>query len=829
MLRFVFAALAAYFALSYSVALSQNLPAGISPAMIEQAKRMAPSQQKALAAEFGFDLSAPHSSAEPKSKNLVTKAREENSPEIQVSTASVQKKSSRIFGANLFSRTVSTFAPVDNAPVPDDYRIGPGDQLVVQIFGGENETLYLDVSRDGLINFPNLGPINLMGLSFSEARGMLQKKITEEFVGLSSVITLGNMRAINVFMAGEISVPGAYSISALSTITQALFSAGGVNGLGSLRDIQVRRNNQVVASFDLYDLLMRGDASKDIRLNSGDVLFVPPHAGLVDIRGAVKRPFIFELKEGETLADLVRFAGGFKENAYKSTLQLERVAREDELPTVLTLSYNEKASSRLRPGDRVIVPESSDYLYNAITIRGSVVRPGNYEWRKGIRVSDLIFDARSMLRITTDMSYSLIVRTINDKLDIEVLQFDLGAVLTNPGKADDIVLQPRDEILVFDRSDLNTTDDKDVEGLSGEGIADAGNAQRSVLLAPVIAKLQRQARFAENIQTVSVSGAVKSPGIYPLSRGLEINSLVEAAGGFEDFAHRESAEYRELMLSNDGEMEIKYRDIDLSIDQSAQILKSRDHLFVRTVSDWNPLDEITISGEVKFPGSYLVKKGETLSKVIERAGGLTEEAFVRGAVYTRQSIRDAELRRAKEFSRSLEKSYAASLLTQEDAKALDFAMLQQIGEAISKPEAMGRLVIDLAGIVEGKNSSDVRVLNGDNLYIPKSVDTISIMGEVNLSRSQTYSEDFTINDYVKLAAGYTSRADKSGVYVVSADGTVTSRETNFFGFSRALKLVPGDTIVVPINTTYRDTLPLWRDVTGIVYQTLISLAVLAAI
>jgi polysaccharide export outer membrane protein len=835
MRRFLIISLLAYFSFAYAQVLAQGLPAGVTPGMVEQFKRLSPAQQSALARQYGVDpalLSATSASSTGQAASNVGKPVDlepERAPAVQVATAPEQKKSSRIFGANLFSRSVSTFAPVDNAPVPDDYRIGPGDQLVVQLFGGENQTLYLDVSRNGIISFPNLGPINLMGLNFSETRALLQKRISEEFVGLSSVITLGNMRAINVFMAGEIAVPGAYSISALSTITQALFAAGGVNGLGSLRDIQVKRNNKTIARFDLYDLLMRGDASKDIRLNSGDVLFVPPHAGLVEISGAVKRPFIFEFKKGETLSDLVKFAGGFKENAFSATLQLERVAKENALPKVLTLDFGKEKNTKLSPGDRVRVPESSDYLDNAIAVRGSVVRPGNYQWRKDLRVSDIITDARSMLRITTDTGYALIVRTINEKLDIEVLQFDLGAVLTDPQNENNLRLQPRDEILIFDLPDTDARDDKDVDGLEGEGIADAGGAKRARLLAPVISKLNRQARFSENVQTVSISGAVKAPGTYPLTKNLGINGLVQAAGGFEDFAYREKAEYRELTLNSDGEIKIDYRNIDLSVSNNDLPLKSRDHLFVRSVSDWNPSDSFTISGEVRFPGTYLIKDGETLANVIERAGGFTDEAHIDAAIFTRVSVRENELRRAQEFSRSIQQSFAASLLTQEDQKTMDFGMLQQISTAIANPEVMGRMIVDLDGILKGKRGADTVLVDGDQLNVPKFNDTISVIGEVQRSASHSFNKRLDIDDYISLAAGFTARADRDNVYIVKADGRILEPKGGFLGLIGKTKLEPSDTIVVPINVKYRNALPLWRDVTAIIYQTVISLAALAAI
>ena len=810
-------------------ALAQGLPSGISPSMIETLKRMPAAQQKALAEQYGIDL--PQSAAPsiaPEAVTPMTNVGQVTAPEQQVVSAPRVQKTSRVYGANIFNRNVSTFAPTDNAPVPDDYRIGPGDQLVVQLFGGDNNTLYLDVSRNGVINFPDLGPITLTGLSFSETRELLQQRINQEFVGVSSVITLGNMRAINVFMAGEVAVPGAYSISALSTITQALFVAGGPNDLGSLRRIELKRNNKTIAEFDLYDLLMRGDASKDIRLNSGDILFIPPQVGLVEVTGAVKRPFIFEMKKGETLSDLINFAGGFSETAFQSSLQLERVGQEGLLAQVLTLDFNAADDTAMMAGDHIVVPESSDYLENAIVLKGAVVRPGNYQWRPGLRVSDLLGDARSMLNITADKNYALIVRTINKELDIDVLQFDLSAALDDADSIHNLPLQARDEVLIFNQVDLQQSDDRQVEGVLESADTAENQASRKNLLAPVIEKLQRQARFQENVKLVSIAGAVKSPGMYPLTLNLDTRGLVTAAGGFQDLAYRQSGEYRELIEVN-GEIDIKFRDIDLGPDGENLPLKSRDFLFVRAVAKWNQEATVTLAGEFKFPGKYRIEDGEKLSSVLKRAGGLTSLGFAEGAVLTRRSLREAEQERSRDLLRQIQQSYATSLLTQEENKVFDVGIIDKLEETIAQSEGLGRLVIDLPAIIDGDSEQEIEMRDGDQISVPIVSNTITIVGEVARPGSYNYQREFGVDTYLDMAAGETARANLDGVYVVKPNGRVGSQKRNIFGVMRQPKLMAGDTIVVPLNTKYRDSLPLWRDVTAIIYQTVVSLAALAAI
>ena len=809
-------------------AMAQGLPTGVSQSMIDEIRRMPVAQQRTLAAQYGIDLSqlsAPSTAAAPAP---VTNVGQVTAPEPQVVSAPKLRKTSRVYGANIFNRNVSTFAPTDNAPVPDDYRIGPGDQLVVQLFGGDNNTLYLDVSRNGVINFPDLGPITLTGLNFSETRALLQQRITQEFVGVSSVITLGNMRAINVFMAGEVAVPGAYSVSALSTITQALFVAGGPSKLGSLRRIQLKRNNKTIAEFDLYDLLMRGDASKDVRLNSGDVLFVPPHDGLVEISGAIKRPHIFEIKKGENLTDLIRFAGGFKEKAFQTSLQLERVGRPGLLAQVLTLDFNSDSDTAILPGDQIHVPETADYLENAITLKGAVVRPGNYQWREGLRVADLLGNARSMLNITADTNYALIVRTINEELDIDVLQFNLAAALDEADSGHNLLLQARDEVLIFNQADLRASDDREVAGVLEESDRREHGASRRNLLAPVIEKLQRQARFQENVKLVSIAGAVKSPGMYPLTKNLDVQGLVMAAGGFRDLAYRQMGEYREL-IEVDGGIKVNIKNIDLGSGEANFSLKSRDFLFVRAVAKWNQEATVTLGGEVKFPGTYRIEDGEKLSSVLARAGGLTSLAFADGTVMTRRSLREAERKRGDQLIADIHKSYAASVLTQEESKDIDTALLSQLTEVLSRDEGLGRLVIDLPAIIDGNSAQDVEVRDGDRIFVPIADNSVTIVGEVLHTGSYNFDENMNMSKYLELAACATPRANVDGIYVVKPNGQVEVRKRNIFGIKRHPKLMAGDTIVVPLNTQYRDRLPLWRDVTAIIYQTVVSLAALAAL
>ena len=446
-------------------------------------------------------------------------------------TEEVDKLARGHYGRTLFSRAVSTFAPTDDAPVPESYRLGVGDQLIVQLFGKENDQLNLQVGRSGDISFPKLGSITLSGLTFEDARDLIKTRVEQQLIGVDAVVSMGRLRAINVFMAGEVTVPGAYSVSALTTVTQALFQAGGMTEIGSLRNIQVRRAGSVVVTFYSNDLLKKGDVSKEILLQSGDVVFVPPYTGVIDLEGEFKRPMVYELVGGETFGDVLVMAGSFTRDAYPAMSTLTRQSDVLGLPEASTMDLSDERQLLFAAmdGDKLVVPKVGSLVANSVMLRGAVTRPGSYGWTLGMRLSELLSDARRDLARDADLGLGLIVRQKNAILDIVVLAFDLASVIASPGTDVDPFLEEFDEVLIFSRVDLGL---KDME------------SSRQVLLEPVIKKLSSQARQGEPVQIVSVSGAVRAPGDYPLIAGATVDTLISTAGGLTDSAFLEAAELR---------------------------------------------------------------------------------------------------------------------------------------------------------------------------------------------------------------------------------------------------------------------------------------------
>ena len=814
-------------------ALGQGLPPGITPGMVEQLKSMSPAQQQALARQYGITLPAGTAASADEPVLAVPGAmlptpmgmtQDEIEAATPDKTEEVETRARTRYGRALFSRDVSTFAPTDDAPVPESYRLGVGDQLVVQLFGKENEQLNLQIGRSGDVSFPKLGSITLSGLTFEDARDLINTRVEQQLIGVDAIVSMGRLRAINVFMAGEVSVPGAYSVSAMTTVTQALFQAGGVTDIGSLRNIQVRRAGSVVATFDTYELLMKGDVSDDIRLQSGDVVFVPPYTGVIDVEGELKRPMVYELAGGETMGDVLAMAGSLTRDAYPALSILTRQSDSLGLPqaTTIDLSDTSQLSLAAQDGDTLKVPKVGNLVANSVSLKGAVTRPGSYGWVSGMRVSDLIGNARRDLSRDADLVLGMIVRQKNALLDIEVIAFDLASVIANPNTDSDPVLKEFDEVLVFSlvTADLTDTD------------ADADtDASRQALLAPVIEKLSSQARQGEPVQTVSVSGAVRAAGIYPLIAGATVETLINAAGGLTDSAFLESAELRRLTEASDGQVIADYRDIRLASGRSGlqTTLASRDHLTVRDIPDWSPTDSITVAGEVKFPGEYRIRKGETLSDVIGRAGGFTDNASPESAVLTREAVAALEAERAAQFARDIQTTFATRLLT-EETTTQGMAEISQIVSSLQTIEGAGRLLIDLPAAMSGDVDADLEVEDGDRIAIPVLSNTVSVVGEVKRQGTHSFQGDLTLDDYIDLSAGFTRRADGGGIYIVKANGSVVTLERNLWRFTgNNSSLDPGDTIVVPINTQYKESLASWREITQIVYQSMVSVAAVAAL
>ena len=716
------------------------------------------------------------------------------------------------FGYDLFDRAPSTFAPMTNVPVPSDYVVGPGDELSVQLYGSQNRTLRLTVGRDGRVSFPELGPINVVGERFSDVKSSIESRVERQLIGVRASVSMGDTRSIRIFVLGEARRPGTYTISSLATMTSALYAAGGIKPIGSMRRVQLKRQGTLVRTLDLYDLLIRGDTTDDNKLEQGDVIFVPPVGSTLSVSGEVHRPAIYEIKSESSVADVINLAGGLTPQADPVKAMLTRID-ESERRVVLQVALfgpGAKAES-VRNGDVLRINRLKPTLDAGVTLQGHVFTPGNYAFNQGMHLSDVIHSVDD-LQPNADLHYLLIRRELPPDRRVTVLSADLEAALKTPGSAADVTLLPRDQIMVFDLA-------------SG----------RDRIIQPVLDELRLQATAAHPTEVVHVDGRVKVPGEYPLERGMTVADLVRAGGGLSDAAYGGKAELTRYRVQDGETRRTDLVEIDLAQalrgDPKENLkLEPFDILSVKEVSLWHSLESVTLTGEVRFPGRYDIKRGETLISVLARAGGLTEFAFPEGSVFTREELKKREQEQMDALAERMQTDLAALALEGAAAGLPNSGSALTVGNSLlgqlRAQRAVGRLVIDLPKMMHARpgSATDVILRDGDQLIVPRFQQEVTVIGEVQSATSHLYSSELSRDDYIGLSGGVTQRADRGKIYVVHANGSVVAAQGHRWFQSSDVKIKPGDTIVVPLDTERLPPLPFWTAVTTIIYNVAIAVA-----
>jgi protein involved in polysaccharide export with SLBB domain len=715
------------------------------------------------------------------------------------------------FGYSVFEAQAAGFDPVTTGPVPPDYVLGPGDSVRVQLFGNVNGIYEFEVSRDGILNLPELGPITVAGLPFSEFRRDLNQRVEEMLIGTQVSVTMGQLRTMRIFVLGDVNRPGSFVVSSLATISSSLYYSGGISEIGSLRNIQLKRNGQTVARLDLYDLLLRGDTSGDQRLYPGDVIFVPPISATVGVGGAVRRPAVYELNGEKSVADLIRLAGGLKPVAFPAASRIERIDEDNQRVVVsIDAESAEGASARLLDGDTLFIPEVLPQIQDSVTLVGHVNRPAAYEHRPGMRLIDLLPSPRYLLP-GADTGYVLIRRE-DDKNRVTVASANLESAWADPGSEENLALQPRDTVHVFSLA-----------------------FSRQRVIQPLLEELQLQSSVGEPYREVSVSGSVKAPGIYPLEPNMRVSDLLRAGGQLSEEAYTLRAELARYQVVNGEFRTSEVIDIDLDAvlrgDNAADLLLAEhDNVRISTIPRWDTLWSVRLEGEVRFPGEYRIKQGETLREVLERAGGLTDVAFPEGAIFLREALREREQEQIDTLARRMEADLTQlSLETLETTGAQALETGQNLLNQLRDMEAVGRLVIDLeqlAARVSGVDLvNDVELRDGDRLLVPKQAQEVTVIGETQQNTSHLFQPGLTRDDYIDMSGGLTRRADKKLIYVVRASGAVvTGNRSRWLGRGGGVGMRPGDTIVVPLKTDRIRPLTFWTNVTQILYQGAIAVA-----
>jgi len=714
------------------------------------------------------------------------------------------------FGYDIFRRLDTEFEPEVAIPVPNDYVLGPGDRLEVQLYGNEIGNYVLVVGRDGQVRFPKLGPVSVGGMRFEDVRALIQDEVARQLVGTEVSVSMGELRSIRVFVLGDVQRPGSYLVSALSTMSGALLKAGGITPVGSLRDVQLRRNGATVVRLDLYDLLLKGSSGRDARLLAGDVVFVPPVGDTVSVFGEVKRPAIYEVRPGTTIGDVLNLAGGLRPGADPRYARLERFRQGSDRITVdVDLSSPNDRARRVENGDLLVVVAVRTILQGSVEVEGAVQRPRAFEFTPGMYLTDVLSNLDELTE-DSDPEYVVVRREVSLGR-IEVMSRDLRAALRAPRSAADLQLRARDRIVVLPR-----------------------DSERAKKLEGLVTELKQQGQFDDPDRVVTVGGVVRMPGQYPLETGMRVSDLLRAGGRPLASAYSGTADLTRFDVANGQRREVAVEVVDLAAvlrgDPAANVLlQPFDVLTVKQLPEWSETEFVTLKGEVRFPGTYPIRRGETLRSVIERAGGILPGAFVEGAVFTRESLRKREREQLDLLAARLQNDLAVLALrnAQSPQKTSENDQALLVGRGLltelQNAQPVGRLVLNLS--TEGpENAGQVELRDGDELTIPRPSQSVTVLGEVQSPTSHLWREGLDRDDYINLSGGTTAKADSDRIYVVRADGSVVTVQSRFFGGS-ASQIRPGDTVVVPLDAERMRLLPMWTSVTQIIYN--LAVAVLA--
>jgi len=716
------------------------------------------------------------------------------------------------FGFSFFNDSVQTSMDWGMTSIPSNYRIGSGDYLEVQLFGQENAGFSIMIGRNGMIQFPGIGPINVFekGGTFQDLKNLIKEKVREQLgEGVQVSVSMDEVRLIKVFLAGEFKNPGIRLLPATSTMMEALLQSGGLTEYGSLRNVSLKRNGNTDLVYDFYSLLLQGENPAIDSLVEGDVIFLPRVGSRASVSGQVARPAVYELSDAIQLKDVIKLAGGFSSNAYRSDI---RILRVDQFGNKLlkSLSFQSDANFPIEDGDSIIIGSATDLKKDSIKLDGEVDRAGEYEWRPGIKLYDVVGD-KSSLSDNADLNYALI-RRLDSNGQVQVLSFSPKESLKAGRQEQNLTLQPKDLILFLPKFDSKA---------------------RERMIRPFLKELEFNAEPAVGKLVVTISGEVHFPGEYPMDEGMTVSDIIVSAGGLKESAFSLAAEISRVGVDfnrTDVEALVEHKLLKslLSKDSLEFKLMPGDVLSVKKIPSWQEDRVVTLSGEVKFPGDYAIRKNEKIGEVIKRAGGLTSNSFSKGAIFRRNSLIEREEEQKEKLVQQLESDIATLSLSPTSGNSSQKAnsVAESLLKRLSNSRAVGRLVIDLDSQIAGSKSSQITLRDGDKLHVPIIPEEVSILGEVQFPTSHLFQSDFSVDQYIKLSGGFTQNADEKRIFVVKSNGAVLTKGGNgwFSGNQNQNKIQAGDVIVVPINLQKGKWLETLTSSTQIVYQLAVTAA-----
>lgn len=660
--------------------------------------------------------------------------------ELKVSTASEND----VFGRNIFNIDKLTFQPNLNMATPENYRLGPGDEVIVDVWGASQNTMRLEISPDGYVNISNLGPVYLNNMTIKDARQLLKQELGKIYADSANNIqvTLGNIRTIQVNVMGEVRAPGTYALSSLSTVFHALYASGGVSDIGSLRNVQVARGGKTIARLDVYEYIMKGQIQDDIRLQDGDVVIVPTYDELVKITGKVKRPMFYEMKNGESAATLLKCAGGFSSDAYKKSIRvLRKDGKEFSVKTVNDIDYS---AFKLIDGDVVTVDSILNRFNNRLEVKGAVYHPGVFELSGSLNTVRQLVEKADGLLGDAFTGRAVLYRE-RENLTKEVLPVDIEGILK--GTSPDIALQKND-----------------------------------ILYIPSIHDLQDMGK-------VTISGEVNKPGSYTYADHMSLEDLVITAGGLKESASLVRVDVSRRIRDPKGTTEPDMIGQNFSfglkdgfvVDGEAGFeLQPYDQVFVRRSPSYNEQVSVTVDGEVLYRGEYtLSTKSERLSSLIQRAGGVSRYAYVRGAKL-RRVANEEELCRMEDVVKMVRREIGETLAT-------------SLGLKVDSTFTVG---IDLeAALANPGGDADLVLREGDVLTVPEYNNTVKVNGAVMMPNTVSYAKGKSVKYYLNQAGGYSANAKKSQKFIIYMNGQVAEVKG-----SGKKQIEAGCEIVVPNKT-----------------------------
>ena len=663
------------------------------------------------------------------------------------------ERSNQVFGRNIFNTRNLTFEPSVNIATPLNYRLGPGDEVIIDIWGASQNTIRQQISPDGTINIQKIGPVNLNGLTISEANDYLKKTLNKIYNGLNNTndptsdirLTLGSIRTIQINVMGEVVQPGTYSLSSFATVFHALYRAGGVSDIGSLRNVQLVRNGKNITTIDVYQFIMKGNIQDDIRLQEGDVVIVPAYDVLVKIDGKVKRPMRFEMKKDENLSTLISYAGGFDADAYTRSLRVVRQnGQEYEVNTVKDLDYS---VYKMRNGDVVTAEAILNRFTNKLEIRGAVYRPGIYQLNGKLNtVRELVNEAQGL---TGDafLNRAVLYRQRED-LTTEVIPVDIKAIMD--GTSQNIILAKNDILYIPSIHDLEDRGD------------------------------------------VVIHGEVAKPDSYPYADNMTLEDLIIQAGGLREAASlvRVNVSRRIRNPHSTVDNDTIGRTYTFSLKEGfvvdgtpGFVLQPYDEVYVRRSPGYQAQQNVVVEGEILFEGSYaMTSREERLSDLIRKAGGSTKNAYLRGAKLTRVAT-EGEKKRMGDVIRLMSRQLGEAMMDSLDIHVEDhFTVGIDLEKALANPGS----------------TADIVLREGDVLFIPKSTNTVKINGAVMVPNTVSYIAGKNIDYYLNQAGGYSDNAKKSKKFIVYMNGQVTKVKG-----SGKKQIEPGCEIIVPSRSKKR--------------------------